>query len=619
MPRDTRTLGFGSTSYINGGSPGNNPTTSDIPVWEFADSVAKQHGAHAFSFGVDYRSWVQKRNLATNFLGSYNYTSNLVTLNGTGGTNGCPEGNVTCGTGNFYADYLLGYYNGASTFQPGPFSATGAAPGHLNQYVFKYFAPYFEDDWKVTAKLTLNLGLRWDFRTIPYANDDAAPNVGSNQLFWLDPQNVKGGLCFADPELLTDGIAPAGNDFYRYCGKTPRASSKFPFAPRFGFAYSIDPKTVIRGGYGVFFDSSETREMDNSGDQYPFLIRTSLTSYADNSLKSTNQLFTPLTAVAPVSAAANGGAFTAVILSEYPQNPYIQQWTLSLQRQLARNTTLEINYIGNKGTHLLERFNVDQPGALPSQDVTACNANPADTTHDCPYTMRLPLPNFTSSNGFLDSKWIGYSNYNSGNVKLEHRSEDGVALLVYTWAKSMDSKSAAAGIGATNSFAGPMDSADPHRDYARSDFNVGQRFVASYAYRLPFGRGKKYRWKRQRSTDAAIGGWELTGIATFQQGFPFSVLATDLDGLLGTPNQRANVTGNPNAGFRKSTSEWFNTSAFSQPLAGTFGNSGRNILTEPGISNWDMGLVKYFRITVPHQTTAASRNLQHLQPHPMGS
>ena len=591
------TLGFGSTSYVNGGSPGNNPTTSDIPVWEFSDSVSKQHGAHAFSFGVDYRSWVQKRNLATNFLGSYTYTSNLVTLNGTGGTNGCPIGNVTCGTGNFYADYLLGYYNSAATFQPGPFSATGAAPGHLNQYVFKYFAPYFEDDWKVTAKLTLNLGIRWDFRSIPYANDQAAANVGSNQLFWLDPQNTLGGLCFADPALLTDGIAPAGNGFYRYCGKTPRSSSKAPFAPRFGFAYSIDTKTVVRGGYGIFFDSSETREMDNSGDQYPFLIRTSLTSYADNPLKSTNQLFTPLTAVAPVSAAANGSAFTAVILSEYPQNPYMQQWTLSVQRQLARNTTLEINYIGNKGTHLLERFNVDQPGALPSQDVVACNANPADTTHDCPYTMRLPLPNFTSSNGFLDSKWIGYSNYNSGNVKLEHRSEDGVALLVYTWAKSMDSKSAAAGIGATNSFAGPMDSADPHLDYARSDFNVGQRFVASYAYRLPFGRGKKIGGNVNRLTDAAIGGWELTGIGTFQQGFPFSVLATDLYGLLGAPNQRANVNGNPKAGFHKSTAEWFNTSVFSQPLAGTFGNSGRNTLDEPGISNWDMGLVKYFSLT----------------------
>jgi hypothetical protein len=591
------TLGFSTPSFVSAGSPGNDPTTSDIPVWEYADSVVKQHGAHSFSFGFDYRSWVQKRDLATNFLGSFGYTSNLINLNGTGGANGCPTGNAYCGTGNFIADYLLGYYQSAATFQPGPFSATGSQPGHLNQYVFKYFGPYLQDDWKVSPKLTLNLGLRWDFREVPYANDTNVGTNGSDQLFWLDPQNALGGLCFADQVLSTDGIAPAGNGFYRYCGQKPKSSSKTPFAPRFGFAYRPLNKLVVRGGYGIFFDSSETREMDNSGDQYPFLIRTSLTANSDYPLKSTNQLFAAMSAVTPVSAAANGGAFTAVVISEDPINPYVQQWTLSVERELAKNTTLEVNYVGNKGTHLLERFNVDQAGALPSADVAACNKNPADTTHDCPYTMRLPLPNFTNSNGFLDSRWEGISNYNAGNVKLEHRAKDGAVLVVYTWSKSMDSKSAAAGIGSTNSYAGPMDSANPKLDYARSDFDVGQRFVASYAYMLPVGRGQKFGGSMNRAADAAVGGWEWTGIGTYQDGFPFSVLANDLDGLLMTPIQRANISGNPNSGFTKGPKEWFNTSVFSQPLAGEFGNSGRNILREPGISNWDMGLVKYFNLT----------------------
>jgi hypothetical protein len=589
-------LGFSTNGYVSAGAPGNDPTTSDIPVWEYSDSVVKQKGTHSFSFGLEYRSWVQKRNLATNFLGNFGYAANLITLNGTAGTNGCPTGNVTCGTGNFIADYLLGYYNSASTFQPGPLSATGSAPGHLNQYVFKYAAPYFQDDWKVSPKLTLNLGIRWDFREVPYANDTGAGAAGSDQLFWLDTQNTKGGLCFADPALLTDGIAPAGNGFYRYCGQKPKSSSKTPFAPRLGFAYRPFEKTVVRGGYGVFFDSSETREMDNSGDQYPFLIRTSITPYADIPLKSTNQLFAPMSAIAPVSVAANGSAFTAVIISEDPRNPYVQQWTLSVERELARNTTLEVNYVGNKGTHLLERFNVDQAGALPSADVAACNLDPTDLTHNCPYTSRLPLPNFTSSNGFLDSKWIGYSSYNAGDVKLEHRASDGAVLVVYTWSKSLDSKSAAAGIGSTNSYAGPMDSANPKTDYARSDFDVGQRFVASYAYNLPVGRGKKFGGSMNRAADIAVGGWEWTGIGTYQLGFPFSVMANDVDGLLMTPIQRADLIGKPNSGFTKSTKEWFNTAAFQQPLAGTFGNSGRNILREPGISNWDMGLVKYVPI-----------------------
>jgi len=594
-------LAFGVSNSVSAGSPGNDPTTSDIPVWEFADTVDKEWRAHSFTIGADYRSWVQNRNLATNFLGSYSYSSNLINQNGANGTNGCPAGNVTCGTGNSYADYLLGYYSGASTFQPGPFSAKGSAPGHLNSYVFKYFAPFIQDDWKVSSKLTLNLGLRVDIRTIPYANDQGAGAIGSDQLFWLDPQNAAGGLCFADQALLTDGIAPAGNGLYRYCGSHPTPTSKSPLAPRFGFAYRPADKLVVRGGYGIFFDSSETREMDNSGDQYPFLIRTGLTASAGTTLKSTNQLFAPMTAVAPVSPAANGGAFTAVILSENPMNPYVQQWTVSVEREMAKNTTLELNYIGNKGTHLLERFNVNQPGALPASEVAYCNANSTITiatggTYNCAPHSRQPLQNFSSSNGFLDSKWIGYSSYNSGNAKLEHRASDGAVLLVYTWAKSLDSKSAAAGIGATNSYAGPMDSANPRADYGRSDFNVGQRFVASYAYVLPVGRGKKFGGNLNRAADAAIGGWEVTGIGTFQKGFPFSVLANDTNSLLGTANQRANIVGDPKSGFSKGSKEWFNTAAFAAPQGGLFGTSGRNTLDEPGISNWDMGMVKHVDI-----------------------
>jgi len=581
------TIGFSMGNTVSAGSPGNDPTTSDIPVWEYSDGVVKQKGAHSFSFGFDFRDWIQKRNLATNFLGSYGYNSNLINLNGTGattGATGCPAGNKYCGTGNQYADYLLGYYNSAATFQPGPFSASGVA-GHLNQYVFKYLGAYIQDDWKVSSKLTVNAGLRYDFREVPYANN--------NQLFWLDTQNAQGGLCFAYQALLTDGIAPAGNGFYRYCGQKPNSSPKEPFAPRLGFAYRPLNKWVVRGGYGIFFDSSETREMDNSGDQYPFLVRTSLTPYS-SSLKLTDNLFPSVATPQPVSAANNGGAFTAVIISEKVQNPYMQQWTLSMEREVARNTTLEVNYVGNKGTHLLERFNVDQAGALPASEVAHCNAvaNDSKNGYTCPYSSRLPLSNFTSSNGFLDSKWIGYSKYNAGNVKFEHRASDGAVLVVYSWSKSLDAKSAAAGIGSTNSYAGPMDSANPRMDYARSDFDVGQRFVASYAYVLPVGRGKKLASNIPRAANAAIGGWELTGIGTFQRGFPFSVLANDVDTYLMTPIQRAAQSGSATSGFSKGTKEWFNTASFSQPLAGVFGNSGRNMLREPGINNWDMGVVK---------------------------
>lgn len=573
------------------GSPGNNPTTSDIPMWEYADSFSIIHGRHTFSMGFDFRTWVQKRDLSTNFLGSFGFNNTTISQNGNNGTNNCPT--AYCGTGNATADFLLGYYGSASTFQPGPFSQSGSQPGNLNKYHFKYFGPYFQDDWKATSNLTLNLGIRWDFRTIPFEE--------TNKMFWVDEQNARGGLCFADKALLTDGIAPAGNGFYRYCGRNnPRNPSYLPFAPRLGFAYRPfrDNKTVVRGGYGVFFDSSETREIDDSGDLYPFVIRTSLTPTTDATIpKLTNNLFPVTSTLLPVAVGSNGGTtypagsqFVAVIISEHPINPYVQQWSLSVQRELAPNTTLEVNYVGNKGTHLLDRTNINQP--FPVANPALCQADP--TTADCPATARVPLPNFTSTSGTLDSRWDGYSNYNAGNIKLERRTNDLALLAVYTYARSMDDKSAAAGIGATNGYAGHMDDHNPKLDYARSDFDVDHRFVLSYVANLPVGRGKRFLGNANKAADLAIGGWQLTGIATFQRGFPFSVQANDTFSLLEAYNQRANVVSNPTTGFHKSVNEWFNTAAFTQPLAGSFGNSGRNILREPGINNWDMGLAKNF-------------------------
>ncbi len=577
----------------NAGSPGNTPTTSDIPTWEIADSLTSIHGKHSLSLGFDYRSWVQKRNLSGNFLGSYGFSSATINQNGglvaaatPGGLlNGCST--AYCGTGNSTADFLLGYYSGASTFQPGPFS-TGSVPGNLNQFHFKYLAPYVQDDWKATSNLTLNLGLRWDFRTIPTETND--------KMFWIDTANTKGGLCFANQKLLTDGIAPAGNGFYRYCGRNnPRSASHTPFAPRLGFAYRPfgNNRTVVRGGYGLTYDSSLTREIDNSGDLYPYVIRTNINPVIQiGSPKLTDQLFPATATPHPVSVATEGGQFIAVIISENPVNPYVQQYSLSVQRELAPNTTLEVNYVGNKGTHLLDRINLNQPFA-PSNPAF-CDANQGKGG-DCPATNRRPLTNFAGTIT-LDSKWIGYSNYNAGNVKFERRTSDLAAVLVYTYSKSMDDKSAAAGIGATNGFAGHLNDRNPSLDYARSDFDVGQRFVASFVYNLPVGHGKKLLGDSNRLVDAAVGGWSVTGIATFQKGFPYSIQANDKYGLLTAFNQRANQVANPNAGFTKSLNRYFNTAAFSQPLAGSFGNSGRNILREPGINNWDLGALKNFTL-----------------------
>jgi hypothetical protein len=614
------------------GSQGNDTTTSDIPTWQFSDTLTFVKGRHTISTGFDYRRWLQRRDLSADFLGNFNYSNDNINNNGSNGSKGCST--QFCGTSNSIADFLLGYYSGASTFQPGPFSPTNVA-GNLNQYRFMYFAPFVQDDWKASSRLTLNLGLRWDYRSVPTEKD--------NKMFWFDTTNSAGGLCYADKALGTSSvqslggpIAPSGNGFYRYCGRpNPADGSKKPFAPRIGLAYRLGDKTVLRGGYGVFFDSFETREIDDSGDIYPFVVRANDTPSSDATLpKLTGQMFPPVP-LHQVSPAVDGGQFFAVIISEHPHNPYVQQWSFSVQHELARNTTLEANYVGNKGTHLLNRINIGQ--GPPPPNPAACDpltgGSNSNTAALCLASQRKPYANFNNILGFLDSEYNGYSNYNAGNLKLEKRSNSIALLAVYTWAKSLDDKSAAAGVGSTNAFAGHMDDLNPRLDYGRSDFDVDHRLVTSLVYQLPFGRGKRFGSGINKGLDLALGGWQVTAITTFQRGFPFSIICNNNLLVQTGFNNRCSEIGNPYpSGFHKDIKHWFNNTvssdpnpsatgscaaanlsgvSFCQPLAGQYGSSARDVIRGPGINNWDLGLGKDFRFTekVSFQFRAESFNV----------
>ncbi|MEK7834178.1 MAG: hypothetical protein AAB401_24030, partial [Acidobacteriota bacterium] len=272
------------------------------------------------------------------------------------------------------------------------------------------------------------------------------------------------------------------------------------------------------------------------------------------------------------------------------RNPYVQQWSLSIQRELIKNTTLELNYIGNKGTHLLMRRNIAQARRMANP--AACIANP--TVGDCPVLARRPFQNFVT---YIDSDFSGNSSYNAMNVKVEHRSNSFLLTTVYTWAKSLDNKSAAAGIGNDNAgWQGFLDNNDIRRDRGRSEFDVNHRLVSSVVYEIPVGRGKKFGGNIHKAADAIIGGWQVNAIATFQKGFPMTITAADVGGLndsFGT--NRADLVGE--AKLVGQLTRWFDTVAFRQPAAGFLGTSGRSILRAPGINNWDTGLFKNFAIT----------------------
>jgi hypothetical protein len=588
----------GLTTYNSGGGSVNSYSGSDQPAWEFADSFTSVHGKHTIGLGFDIRRVRLTRNLDDDFYGDWGFSSSLIQNN----TPGCPNAPVSvnggqptslCGTGNAIADMMLGYYSGVGGFVPGPLSPTNTA-GNPQTHVFNYFAPYVQDDWKVTQKLTLNLGLRWDYRAAAYE--------ASNHFFWRDLTNARGGLCYADKTLSTNGVAPGGDStsgpILRYCGSVPHPGSKKPFAPRFGFAYRLNNKTVARGGYGIFFDSSEGREIDDSADIYPYSIRNNLNPGSVSTLpKFSNQLFPAYSTLGPFPESTL--SFIAVIESPNPRNPYVQSWNFSVQREIAKATTLEVNYIGTHSVHLLDRRNISQPNSIPAASLAFCQATDPVTGNyinltqaPCTVASRLPYPNF---NGFyIDSDWSGYAHYNAMNIKFEHRAGDLAVTSVFTWAKSMDDKSAAAGVGATGTgYQGTMNNHNPSLDYGPSDFNVDHRFVASYVYQLPIGRGKKVLGGVGRGANLLVGGWEITGITTFQTGFPFSIQAGDVGSVLDTQFQRGSYT--PGCAIHGSLTAKFqrlNPACFTQPALGVYGNTTRNYLRQPGINNWDMGFGK---------------------------
>jgi hypothetical protein len=244
---------------------------------------------------------------------------------------------------------------------------------------------------------------------------------------------------------------------------------------------------------------------------------------------------------------------------------------------------MELNYIGTHGSNLLMRRNIAQ-------------ARLYDPANPLPVAARKPYPNFVV---YIDSDWNGRSNYNALNTKLEHRGRGAILTFAYTWARSTDSKSAAAGIGASgfNGWQGFLDNSDPERDYGRSDFDVDHRLVGSFVYNLPFGNGERFAGGATGVKNAIIGGWQANGIYTWQRGFPITITAADLGGLNDTQGtNRADLVGDPKVEER-TVNRWFNTAAFAQPAAGALGNLGRNTERGPGVNNLDFALFKNFDLT----------------------
>jgi Carboxypeptidase regulatory-like domain/TonB-dependent Receptor Plug Domain len=435
------------------------------------------------------------------------------------------------GTGDALADALLGY---ASQIDISNITQTrNRTP---------VFGLFIQDDFKVNPSLTLNLGLRWDYTGPTVEADDRQSNFdyATGQVLVANQNGNSRGLIDVD---------------------------KYDFAPRVGFAWtpSRNGKTALRGGYGIFYAPQEVRTGFQLGYSVPFFF--ALSQSSDFGVTPAAFVDEGFPSLDPAAA-----AFPSVLSADRRfRSPYYQQWNLGVQRDLGWNTLIEVAYVGSKGTRLqvLRDYNQPQPGPGDAQE-------------------RRPYPQYGN---FASITNAGSSTYNSIQLKLHKRVSNGLWLLsAFTYGKAYNDQPE---ICCNSPW--PPDSYNIQAEHGPADYDQRYRSVTSFAWDLPFGKGRRLL-DQDGLLNGILGGWQLGGIVTIAAGFPFSP-ATSLDtSNTGTFGQlRPDLVGNPDPGTR-TPERWFNPEAYATPADFAFGNAPRNSLVGPGTRTADLYLRKEFQV-----------------------
>ncbi|WP_263377424.1 carboxypeptidase regulatory-like domain-containing protein [Granulicella paludicola] len=447
-----------------------------------------------------------------------------------------------------YADFLLG--------DP---SATGNSLPH--DYVVRFnsgqYAIYAQDDWKLTPKLTLNYGVRYDlqhFHDNPYGTESLfVPSVGKIVVFANAYPAVTNPLY--QPYTV---LAPSVNlpsSMYKYLGQDSNN-----VAPRFGFAYQAHKTTVVRGAVGLFYNLLPSSYMDTGFSNVPFV----------NSVNYTNTAGTPtITMNAPFAASASVPANPTINAQHSTVTPYTEQWNLAVEQQLPGAVDLRIGYVGQRTIH---QNNHGGPGNT-EPDINY--APPGMTTEQ----SRRPFQGFGTVTENFDP--IYHTTGNSLQIGLHKQYRNGFMINAeYQWIRVLGVENHQDPTKIGDSY-GPISSITP------------QTLQISYAYELPFGQNKLLFGRAGNFENKLISGWQVAGFSSFQTGQPFSVTYTAPGSQVYGASGRANIV--PGVAIypsHKTHAEWFNTAAFFAPPAYQFGNSGYDMLRGPNYQNWDMNLEK---------------------------
>ena len=539
-------------------------------TWQLGDTVTIVRSNHTLKAGFEYRLLFGNNYQTSSPSGSYNFPATLT---------GNPQSQS--GTGSAYADFMIGYV-GSATFTT-----------HVGESEKGYaLAGFVQDDWHVSRRLALSLGLRYDFQLPPYERNGGTTNFNP---YTADPTtHLLGRLEFA------------GQDY----GRSALNSDDTNFGPRAGFAYDVsgNGKTVIRGGYAIFYPS--IFNIQYFGNTSGFATTTTTYNPPGGNSNLPAMIFAQGLATPPIPPQGRALGSTAFlgqgVSFDQPnqKTPMSQQWDLSVQRALPGHWIVEGTYSGNHGTHLVAgSYNLDQltdqqyaslgttlqnlvpnpyagivPGSLGAATITL-----QQSLYAYPYQSSITVRN----------PHLGNSIYHSGLLRIEKQFSHGLTFLAsYTNGKIIsDSVGTAIGFGnveqvTTTGYQNGLYNRRAERSIDPTD--VSQRLVLSGVYELPFGKGHALA-ADNRFVDQVIGGWQVNSIAVMQTGVP--VVITGANNNLAS---RPNSTGQSAKLANPTAAEWFNTAVFVNPPLYTYGNLGRVLpdVRNPGVVNVDLSLVK---------------------------
>jgi hypothetical protein len=511
-------------------------------LYQLINHMTLIRGAHNFKFGADMRK--------TNFndVGDRNARGSLTF---TGALTADPQNRGK--TGVSLADLLLGL----------PLSANGSSTPLAGNYnSFGYYA-FFQDDWKISSRLTLNLGVRYEL--------DTRFEEVQNRISYFDRAFPGGRLllagtntAFIAPNILTSGPA------------TPRGlfpADKNDWGPRIGLAFRPfnNSRTAIRAGYGIFYtmnDGQTERQLERNPPGAAVV--------AVSADQDANSAGPSAIRVSDLFPSQGTPASRPLIYTDIGFRPAsnVQQWNLTIQQSLTANTVLELGYLGSKGTHLVAYTQGNQATL------------DADPSHPTPLISRQPFPLWGSS--LRTTQNAVNSSYQAAFVKVERRLSHGLSFLAhFTFSKDLST------ISDINESAANF--YNLRLDRGRSLNDIGRNALIAITWEVPVGPGKPILTTGLPSK--ILGNWMTSSIVSFRGGFPFSVYASgDVCNCSLSGDERAQQVGDPRSGFTQSRVEWFNTAAFIQPRQGTLGDSGQHILSGPGAANTDLTVFRTIRL-----------------------